>query len=279
MRLLLYVCGEKQYVLRMASFPPKAAFLRQSNISELLLLFDFMPDTLFFVKNRAGCFMALNPRLCEYCGVRAEHEAIGRTDYDFFPKARADQYTSDDREVMTTGRPLVNRVEGAPECGGSRHLVSTTKLPLRDRQGEIIGLMGFARPLDALAESNVDADRLRKVVERMHQEPSATIPSTELARMAGLSVSQFDRRFQSAFGMSPRNYLLRVRVEDACRRLARSDEKIVVIAQECGFYDHAHFARSFRKLMGVSPAAYRQAHQHPEGEALAEPPKRRSKKL
>jgi len=79
----------------------------------------------------------------------------------------------------------------------------------------------------------------------------------ELAELAGLSASQFERTFQKTFGSTPRQYHMRVRVEAACRQLTQSDETVAAIAQQCGFYDHAHFTRCFQRIMGISPSAYR----------------------
>lgn len=70
--------------------------------------------------------------------------------------------------------------------------------------------------------------------------------------MAGLSISQFERRFRDACGTSPRKYVLRVRVDAAARMLIGTGLTVSEIAQECGFHDHAHLSRSFRKIL-VNP--------------------------
>ena len=54
---------------------------------------------------------------------------------------------------------------------------------------------------------------------------------------------------------------VRVRVHAACRLLAGSDQAITGIALDTGFYDHSHFTRTFRRLMGLTPRAYRATHQ------------------
>ena len=72
-----------------------------------------------------------------------------------------------------------------------------------------------------------------------------------------MSVSQFERRFRRAFGSSPRQYLLRLRVEAAARLLTFTKRPISGIAKECGFHDHAHFTRSFKKMMNMTPIFFR----------------------
>lgn len=239
------------------------AFLEQIDAGQLLTLFHLMPDVSFFIKDRRGRFMALNRRGCEFCGVGSESEAIGRTDRDFFPRRRADEYIRDDRAVMKSGQPLVNRVESAPEAEGSARLVITSKIPLRNRRGQVIGLAGFSRPTDQVRERPEMVKRFAGVLQQLHASPSDQRTSRDLARLAGLSVSQFDRTFRQCFGTSPRQYLVRIRVEAACQLLAQSNKTIAAIAVETGFHDHAHFTRSFQKVMCISPSEYRRQHQTP----------------
>lgn len=236
---------------------------------ELAQLFDLMPEVSFFAKDRRGRFTAVNLLGCEFCGVAGEADAIGKTDHDFFPRRRADEYARDDAAVMRSGSPVVNRIESAPAKEGSPHMVMTTKIPLRDRSGRVIGIAGFSRRLEQVRERPAEAAPLAAVVERMHARCAENLSSRQMARIAGVSVSHFDRTFRKAFDTSPRQYLLRIRIETACRRLAETDESIAAIAVACGFHDHAHFTRSFRRIMSATPSAYRAAHQSPPAEKKA----------
>ena len=222
---------------------------------QILSLFNYQPDVSFFVKDRDCRFISLNRRGCEYCGIISEHEAIGKTDHDFFPKTRADDYRRDDQQVMRRGQPLVNRIESAPEAVGSLRLVMTTKVPLRDRRSQVIGLAGFSRQIQRLQLGTPNA--LAESASYIHEHFESEITSETLAKIAGLSISHFERQFRLAFGTSPRQYLIRVRLEQGASLLRETDRTITTIAQECGFYDHAHFSRSFRNLMGMAPTQYR----------------------
>ncbi|TWT67508.1 AraC family transcriptional regulator [Allorhodopirellula solitaria] len=225
--------------------------------SQAFLLFDFLPGLSFFVKDRQGRFIALNRRGCEYCGVASEEEAIGRTDYDFFPKSRADEYRADDAAIMESGQPIVDRVESAPEDAGSPRLVMTSKIPLRDKRNRVIGVAGFSRQIERIQTPSGTVDAFANVITHLHENFADRLSTDELAEMAGLSVSHFERRFRRAFSASPRQYLVRIRVEHAARMLRETDKTVSEIAHECGFYDHAHFSRSFRKIMQLSPSEYR----------------------
>jgi len=59
------------------------------------------------------------------------------------------------------------------------------------------------------------------------------------------------------FHITPTRHILNVRVRTACKLLSTTNNTIVSIALETGFYDHSHFVRNFRKVMGLSPSAYR----------------------
>ena len=139
-------------------------------------------------------------------------------------------------------------------------MVATSKIPLRDKRGNIVGTAGFSRPLSEVGgEANFNR-RFEKVVEEIHRNFAYSISSKKLAAIAGFSVSQFERRFAKSFGTSPRQYLLRVRIEAAAHSLASSSQTISEIALACGFCDHAHLSRTFRKIMHLSPTQYRSAN-------------------
>eukprot|EP01047_Picozoa_sp_COSAG01_P036312 COSAG01_NODE_2833_length_6997_cov_7.483039_2_plen_247_part_00 len=234
-------------------------FFSQVDVTEFLDLFNLQPEVSFFVKDLRGRFLAINQRGCEYCGVLDRSEVIGRTDFDFFPSQRAESYRQDDEQVMRTGEPIINRLESAPEMAGSPRLVMTSKIPLRNVEGVVVGIAGFSRQVDTKRGESKDAKRFANVVEYLHSNYQQKLNASALAARAKLSVSQFDRQFRRVFGISARQYLSRVRLEVACRELAQTDETVATIAIRCGFFDHAHFSRCFRKQMKVSPSDYRRS--------------------
>ena len=107
--------------------------------------FDQIPDVIYF-KDREGRLTFVNRAHARGLGLEPE-EVIGRTDYDFFPRDRADRMAKDDREVMTGGKSVIDKVERATRPDGEDNFVSTTKIPRTDSNGRIVGLVGITRDI------------------------------------------------------------------------------------------------------------------------------------
>ena len=108
-------------------------------------LLDNIPDYVYFKDENRRFFRASNS-FCDLFGCSLE-EIIGKKDEDLFPEEIAEETVSDDRHVIETGIPLVNKEEGGKSIGGGEHWVLTTKLPWRDKKGNIIGLFGISREI------------------------------------------------------------------------------------------------------------------------------------
>ncbi|RDE19724.1 AraC family transcriptional regulator [Motiliproteus coralliicola] len=96
----------------------------------------------------------------------------------------------------------------------------------------------------------------QQVKDYCHANLGSKITLEQLAALCGLSRYQFLRRFEKTCGLTPRSWLIRLRLEHACLLLRRSDQSIADIAATVGFYDQSHFNRAFRLAYGVAPSAY-----------------------
>ncbi len=224
------------------------------------LLLDLLPDVAFFMKDLEGRFVMHNRRACEFCRAATEEETLGKTDFDFWPPDRAASYVEGDHQVMTTGQPILNAIAAAPEEAGSENLILYSKVPVRDQNGKIIGLAGIYRELDKKGTAPSAYGRMGDALHTMHKHHAENVQIAELAAAASLSISQFNRKFRRMFGTTPREYLLRVRTNAACRLLETTDMTVTAIALETGFFDHSHFTRIFQRIMNIPPGAYRQRH-------------------
>lgn len=88
----------------------------------------------------------------------------------------------------------------------------------------------------------------------------AAIPVSYLAQLVTLSAGHFSRAFKQTFGDTPHGHVMRRRIEAAKTMMLKSAEPLSQIAYLCGFADQAHFSRTFRKLAGATPLAWRRAH-------------------
>jgi AraC family transcriptional regulator len=95
--------------------------------------------------------------------------------------------------------------------------------------------------------------------ELMAARLAEPVPLADLAEVAALSVSQFTRRFKAVTGETPHRFLMRMRVEQACRLLRGSALPVAEIAARCGFSHQEHLTRVMRARLGTTPAAYRRA--------------------
>jgi AraC family transcriptional regulator len=85
----------------------------------------------------------------------------------------------------------------------------------------------------------------------------AKINLGDLARAAHFSPSKFNRTFRAGFGCTPGQYVRRMRIARAQNLMTMYRDPLSRIAAECGFADQSHFNRSFRKVVGESPAMWR----------------------
>lgn len=97
----------------------------------------------------------------------------------------------------------------------------------------------------------------RLVLEYVDENLDRNIALAELAGVLQLSVFHFMRKFRAEFGRPPHAYVLQRRIEHAKRQLARRDIPLKVVAANCGFSDQSHMTRLFRRVLGTTPAGYR----------------------
>ena len=126
-------------------------FSQIGDLSSFRKLLDVLPDVGFFMKDSQGRFMLNNPRACQFCNADNEQQTLGKTDYDFFSRDRADFYVKGDQTVMTTGIPVINEIAPAPEH--SDRLMIHSKFPVYDKKGKAIGVVGFHRIVDGLRDT------------------------------------------------------------------------------------------------------------------------------
>ncbi|HXI84827.1 MAG TPA: PAS domain-containing protein [Verrucomicrobiae bacterium] len=112
----------------------------------LRTLLDNVPDSIYF-KDSQGRFLRSSSAQTKRFGLSDPAQAIGKTDFDFFAKEHAEEAFADERQIIQTGQPLIGMEESSPLADGTERWVSTSKLPLRDKDGNIVGTFGISREI------------------------------------------------------------------------------------------------------------------------------------
>jgi PAS domain S-box-containing protein len=126
-------------------------------------LLDNIPDAIYF-KDCNNRIIKVNKFYAKGVGIKSE-EIVGKTDFDFFPYEQARKMFDDDNYVLKTGKPIVGKVERNLLPNGSWSQVITTKIPMYDRTGKIIGTMGITRDMTAYA--NLERSRISMLINAL----------------------------------------------------------------------------------------------------------------
>jgi len=227
-----------------------------SIVAALHDVFAGVPHTMFCVKDGHGRYLAVNQAFAERAG-RSVEAVLGCTAAELFPADLAASYEAQDRRVIETGEAIRNELELILRPDGSRGWYVSTKTRLLDEHGALLGLASVSYDLRSTTAPDDRHQRLQAAIDLARRRFAEPVRVDELAAAAGLSLPQLDRALRRAIGLSPKQLLLRARLDEAIRRLDDTDLSIATITGECGYYDQSSFTRQFRRATGLTPGAYR----------------------
>lgn len=237
---------------------PFASYLEEFRLGgEFHRLLEHIPNIMFFAKDRKRRLFMGNQRFLEHCGFSSVEELAGKADKEIFPKYMEDKFARDDNAILSTGRPLLNLVELFPSRDRLPEWYITNKYPIFDKAGVVAAICGLIQNYERSFDD--PDDPVSKVVNLIKSRFDQTINIPDLSRQAGLSQRQLERLFKKRFSISPREYIVRLRVLIAADQLRSTRKGITEIALECGFYDHSSFTRQFKRHMGTLPLRYRKS--------------------
>lgn len=225
----------------------------------VLELVDHLPGTMFCVKGADGRYIAVNPTFVERTNQRSRAEVLGRRAGELFVAELADRYEEQDARVHSSGRPLFNELELIRAPGGPFRWHVTAKVPLRDEDGRVTGVVSMSQDVGEGAADDRTMTSLGAVVAHIRAHLGENVTSQDLARVAGCSVDTLERRCRRVFGRSPGQLILSTRIDVARGLLTGSDMPLAQIADLCGYADQAGFSRTFTRLVGIPPGRYRKS--------------------
>jgi PAS domain S-box-containing protein len=237
--------------------PSAVAALLPADWRTVEALFDHLPDTVFFVKDASGRYLAVNKSLVARCGLRHKSELIGRRPVEVFPGDLGLLPTAQDERVLRTGQPIQDHLELHWHARGKPGWCLTTKLPLRDAAGRITGLVGISRDLRAPGERDPIPSGLAATLALLEEKFAEPVSPAQLARHAGLSPVRFARLIKRIFRLTPSQLITQTRLAAAAQLLVETDRSVAEVALACGFYDHSAFTRAFRSVTGRTPTEFR----------------------
>ncbi|MCH2207446.1 MAG: AraC family transcriptional regulator [Lentisphaerales bacterium] len=234
-------------------FLSEAAFDRS-----LLALYDHIPGIYFFIKDIDSRLITCNVNMLSLYGQKYSEGIYGKTGFDFFPANLVFSFIDDDRQVMDNDTIIRERIELNIAEDGAISWFATTKTPLHNQQGKVIGLAGITRVVGKADEELHPFRKMIKVIDYLQANYTQELEVDTLADLCNLSKSQFHRSFKKLFRMPPLQFVLKLRIQNSIKLLRNTNLNVGEIAYECGFNDQNYFARSFSKACGMSPSKFRQ---------------------
>ncbi len=257
--------GKKQRYSKVTISPSTVAklqrdFLKLAGPSMKLMweLSDSFPDIALTVKNREGRIVFTNRFNALISGWSSSADQIGYTSYELYPPDQAAVYGGRDREVLESGKPIVERLYGFV-ADRSTDLNCVTIRPVIGLNGSRIGTATIYHRAQGKLKSFNWYDPIRKSIAYLNDHYAENVSVEQLAQISNYSVAQFRKLFAKLMQMSPSAYVVQVRINTAKSLLRTTDRRIADIAAETGFCDHSHFIRTFRTATGQTPNEYRRS--------------------
>lgn len=229
------------------------------DVGLLVQLFDQVPEIAFFVKDFLGRYVAVNQSLLTRHGLKKKSQVIGKRPMDVCPGDFGRIPTEQDATVLGSGRPIIDHLEMQWHLPNDPVWCLTTKLPILDSHGSVIGIVGFSRDVRAPFDRAELPSDFASALGEFEKHLSSEVTPAWLARRSRLSPQRLLRLTKRIFDLTPSQVITKARIAAASRILLETDKSVAEIAYAVGFYDHSAFTRAFRMAIGVTPTEFRTA--------------------
>jgi PAS domain S-box-containing protein len=177
-------CDENAEILRIVGVAWDITERRQTELALakernlLTTLMENLPHRIYF-KDLDSSFIAVSRACAEWHGFTNSADMIGKSDRELFSSEHAEAALADEREIIRTGKPIVDYEEKEKRLDREDTWSSTTKMPLRDAQGHIIGTFGISHDI---TEKKLAAEKLAKLAEELRAKNESLEQDLEMAR-------------------------------------------------------------------------------------------------
>jgi PAS domain S-box-containing protein len=191
------------------------ALIEERNLLHTLM--DNVPDVIYF-KDRESRFTRINKAHAKLFGLSNPAQAVGKTDFDFFTDEHAQSTNADEQEIVRTGLPMLAMEEKETWPDGRVTWASTTKMPLRDAHGNIVGTFGVSRDItkSKLAEEKLQEseERFRQLAENVEEVLLLFDPHVNKVFYVSPAYEKVWGRSCESLYASPRSYLAGIHPDD-----------------------------------------------------------------
>ncbi|MFD2256645.1 PAS domain-containing protein [Luteolibacter algae] len=217
----------------------------------LRTLLDSIPDSIY-IRDAEGRYLVVNRALADMVGVEDPQKVAGMTPYDFFPEEEARGFLEEDLQLMKEGVTVVNPIRMVKNLQGEVRHLSTTKVPVRDRAGNVSGILGINRDV-------TEQERAREAVkqtEHRMQEIVDNSPSPMYAKSETGHYLMVNRRYEELFNLKAEEVVGKTDIEilgneDIVRRLQKNDALVFERGEPVQFDEVLKLADGERAYVSV----------------------------
>jgi len=156
----------RKHILKSGNVNPVSSQLLEKPEENYLLnyLFEKIPDAIFF-KDDQFRYLKVNQTQAAFLGVHSPEEVVGKSDMDFLPQNQALESLNDDKHVLETGQPIVDKLERGIDVVGRYRWFATTKLPFYGPKGKLTGILGISREDTTQVETNLKLQHEKNILQ------------------------------------------------------------------------------------------------------------------